>query len=294
MEFSKNSLINLKKEHEFFVGIDSDGCVFDSMELKQKECFIPVIIREWELQAISKYVRETSEFVNLYSKWRGANRFPALIKTFELLKIRDEVKRRSVEIPDLEHLQEFVGSGLPLSNNSLEKVVEENNNEILKRTLKWSREVNNAVNDMVKNVPLFPFVKEVLQKLQGKVDCIVVSGTPYEALVKEWEDNKISQFIKLLAGQEMGSKKEHLEFATKNRYDDNHILMVGDSPGDLKAAKANNALFYPIIPGNEEKSWEKLYNESIDMFLNEKYEGKYEEDLINKFKKLLPERPPWM
>jgi len=294
MEFSKNSLINLKKEHEFFVGIDSDGCVFDSMELKQKECFIPVIIREWELQAISKYVRETSEFVNLYSKWRGANRFPALIKTFELLKIRDEVKRRSVEIPDLEHLQEFVGSGLPLSNNSLEKVVEENNNEILKRTLKWSREVNNAVNDMVKNVPLFPFVKEVLQKLQGKVDCIVVSGTPYEALVKEWEDNKISQFVKLLAGQEMGSKKEHLEFATKNRYDDNHILMVGDSPGDLKAAKANNALFYPIIPGNEEKSWEKLYNESIDMFLNEKYEGKYEEDLINKFKKLLPERPPWM
>jgi hypothetical protein len=26
-------------QHPFFIGIDSDGCVFDSMELKQKECF---------------------------------------------------------------------------------------------------------------------------------------------------------------------------------------------------------------------------------------------------------------
>ena len=43
---------------EFFVGIDSDGCVFDSMELKHKECFIPNIIKHWGLQAVSKYTRE--------------------------------------------------------------------------------------------------------------------------------------------------------------------------------------------------------------------------------------------
>jgi len=31
------------------------------------------------LQAVSKYAREAGEFVNLYSKWRGINRWPALL-----------------------------------------------------------------------------------------------------------------------------------------------------------------------------------------------------------------------
>ncbi|HUU54575.1 MAG TPA: HAD family hydrolase, partial [Armatimonadota bacterium] len=36
-------------QHEFFVGIDSDGCAFDTMEIKHKECFIPNIIKHWDL-----------------------------------------------------------------------------------------------------------------------------------------------------------------------------------------------------------------------------------------------------
>jgi hypothetical protein len=35
-------MLSFTPQHEFLVGIDSDGCVFDSMELKHKECFIPV------------------------------------------------------------------------------------------------------------------------------------------------------------------------------------------------------------------------------------------------------------
>jgi hypothetical protein len=34
-------LEDLKPQKEFFIGIDSDGCVFDTMEIKQKECFCP-------------------------------------------------------------------------------------------------------------------------------------------------------------------------------------------------------------------------------------------------------------
>ena len=53
---------------DFFVGIDSDGCVFDTMEIKHKECFCPNVIKHWGLQAVSKYAREAAEFVNLYSR----------------------------------------------------------------------------------------------------------------------------------------------------------------------------------------------------------------------------------
>ncbi len=48
-------LIDFKPQHDFFIGIDSDGCAFDVMELKQKECFTPATIRAWDLQPISKY-----------------------------------------------------------------------------------------------------------------------------------------------------------------------------------------------------------------------------------------------
>src|ERR1700732_2391155 len=84
--------------HDFLVGIDSDGCAFDTMEVKHKECFIPNIIHHYNLAGVSKYAREAAEFVNLYSKSRGINRFPALVEALELLRQRPEVRARGVEI----------------------------------------------------------------------------------------------------------------------------------------------------------------------------------------------------
>src|SRR3954447_20039974 len=97
----QHALRQFVKRRDFFVGIDSDGCAFDTMEVKHKECFIPNIIRFYELAAISKYAREAAEFVNLYSQWRGINRFPALVMTFDLLMSRPEVLRRHHPISGL-------------------------------------------------------------------------------------------------------------------------------------------------------------------------------------------------
>ena len=93
------ALRDLTPKHSFFVGIDSDGCAFDTMEIKHKECFIPNIIAYWDLQPVSKYAREAAEFVNLYSKWRGINRWPALTMVFDLLMERPEVRKRQVNDP---------------------------------------------------------------------------------------------------------------------------------------------------------------------------------------------------
>ena len=79
-------LRDFQPQHAFFVGIDSDGCAFDTMELKHKECFAPNTIKHWGLQPVSKYARQAAEFVNLYSKWRGINRWPALMMVLDLLR----------------------------------------------------------------------------------------------------------------------------------------------------------------------------------------------------------------
>ena len=69
--------------------------------------------------------------------------------------------------------------------------------------------------------------------------------------------------------------------------------MVGDAPGDLKAAKANEALFYPINPGREEASWDRFLNEAIDRFINGNYVGAFENERIVEFQSMLPEKPSW-
>ncbi len=291
--YSREILENFKPEKEFFVGIDSDGCAFPTMELKHKECFIPNIIKYWKLQPVSKYAREAAEFVNLYSKWRGVNRFPALLKVFDLLKERPEVQRSVVTIPEVKSLREWVERETALGNPALKKEVERTNDPILKQTLQWSEAVNETIADMVTGVPPFPGVKESLEKLQDKADIIVVSATPCEALEREWKEHGIDKYVKIIAGQEMGTKKEHLSLAASGKYPEDKILMVGDAPGDMRSAKSINALFYPINPGHEEESWERFYKEAIDRFFSGTYAGEYEKKLIEEFEKLLPETPPW-
>ena len=286
-------LKELKPEHDFFIGVDSDGCAFDTMEIKHKECFIPNIIKHWSLQPISKYAREAAEFVNLYSRWRGINRFPALVMVFDLLREREEVKRRKVDIPQAPKIREFIDSGVPLGNPALKEAVKTTGDSELKKALEWSESVNRTVADTVSGVPPFPFVRESLEKLYSLADIVVVSATPTGALQREWKEHDLAQYAKVIAGQEMGSKKEHLALASGGKYEPNHVLMIGDAPGDMKAAQGNGALFYPVIPGHEEKSWETFYNESLDVFLSLKYAGEYEKRLIEEFMKYLPEKPPW-
>ena len=112
----------------------------------------------------------------------------------------------------------------------------------------------------MRNIPPFPFVKESLVKLTEKADAIVVSQTPLEALLREWDEYGISGYVRDIAGQEMGTKTEHLSFAARGKYEPEKMLMIGDAPGDYKAAKANNALFFPIIPGHEEGSWKLFFD----------------------------------
>ena len=287
------TLMELKPQHEFFLGIDSDGCAFDSMEIKHKECFCPNIIKHWTLQPVSKYAREAVEFVNLYSKWRGTNRWPALVMVFDLLRQRPEVAARRAEVPQAPRLREFIASGQPLSNDGLEAYRQGRPDPELDRAMEWSVAVNKSIADIVFGLPPFPWVRESLERLAPRADSVVVSQTPTEALVREWEEHGMARLVRAIAGQELGTKKQHLKMAAGAKYAPGHVLMIGDAFGDLEAARANNALFFPINPGHEEDSWRRFYEEGIDKFLEGRFAGEYEAQRLAEFTKLLPEVPPW-
>ena len=287
-------LKNLQPNHNFLIAIDSDGCAFDSMEIKHKECFIPNFVKYFDLQPVSKYAREAAEFTNLYSKWRGANRFISYLLALDLLKERPEVVARKAVIPELKGLRDWMQRESKLGNPTLKAEVEKTADADLKQALNWSLAVNESVTNIVYNVPPFPLVRESLKMISQWADVIVCSATPHEALVREWEEHDIAKYIRFIGGQEVGSKKEMIAMAIADgKFAKSKALMIGDAPGDIRAAKENDILYFPINPNGEEKSWEKFYHEAAAKFRSGSYAGEYEAGLIAAFEKLLPDAPAW-
>jgi phosphoglycolate phosphatase-like HAD superfamily hydrolase len=262
------------------------------MEIKHQECFTPNFIKHFRLQSVSKYARETWQFVNLYSKDRGTNRFPSLVKVVKLLGARAQVQARGAKMPDISGLEEWIKRETKLGNATLNAEVK-NGNKRLDPIKVWSDAVNQTVEELVHGVPPFPLVRECLVKINQRADAMCISQTPTDALKREWAEHDIDRFVTIIAGQEMGTKTEHLRFAAKDKYPPTKILMIGDAPGDFKAAKANGALFYPIVPGREELSWKRLHDESLDRFFGGAYAGDYEAALVQEFDASLPEKPGW-
>jgi phosphoglycolate phosphatase-like HAD superfamily hydrolase len=181
-----------------------------------------------------------------------------------------------------------------LGNPALERYAEEVHNPIIDRTVTWSKAVNKSIEEIVYGIPPFPKVRESLITLTENADVIVVSQTPGEALNREWVEHNIDQYVKIICGQEYGTKTEHIRYTAKGKYSSNNMLMIGDAPGDMSAAKSNGALFFPINPGHEENSWEQLYTEGIHRFFDGTFAGKYEQTLIDEFNKCLPKTPSWI
>jgi len=210
------ALKEFKPNNKFFVGIDSDGCAFDTMGIKQRECFCPWMIAYFGLQPVALAARECKEFADLFSKTRGANRHKTVKRIVtELLPSHPMVKARNFKVPQFPHYFAWVDDPKSLlSNEGLTKAIAEAPNADakaeLENALEWSRRVNAAIKDIVKGMPPFPFVRESLEKIRTQADAIVVSATPCEALTREWEEHDIAKYVDIIAGQEMGKKAEHL------------------------------------------------------------------------------------
>lgn len=263
------------------------------MEIKHKECFIPATIREWSLQAVSRYAREAAEFVNLYSESRGINRFLALLETLDWLRKRDEIVSAGIPIPELSTLRRWTETESTLSNPVLVEYCNSHSDAEMHQTLAWSNAVNDAIDAMVHGVPPFPGVRESLEAAAPKADLLVCSATPHDALTREWQEHGISDYVFAIAGQEQGKKAEHIALTSQDKYDPDHVLMIGDAPGDRKAAHANDALFFPIMPGAEIASWKRFQEEGLRKFFDGTFAGVYERALIDEFDTYLPTEPPW-
>jgi phosphoglycolate phosphatase-like HAD superfamily hydrolase len=291
-EFTKDDLINFLPKFGTFIGIDSDGCVFDTMEIKQKDFFHPAIIQHWKLEAIEPEVRAAAEFTYLYSTYRGLNRFLGLCKTFELLNDWPQASENA-QLPDPTDLRVYCGSGLPLSNATIKSEAERTGSSILGEAYEWSVALNEAIDRNMPDPPPFQGVEAALKRIHSTSDSIVISQTQAVALLKDWYRDDLAKYVSVIAGPELGSKIDHFTMAAVDRYPSEAILMIGDAPGDLSTALTIGCNFFPINPGHEVESWQRFMDEAYDAFLDGGFSNDYQNQLNLEFKALLPGTPPW-
>ena len=277
---------------KFLVCIDSDGCAFDTMEVKHKECFCTAFIEVFGLQGIAKYAREAWDFTNLYSKTRGFYRMKTLVMSFELLAKRQEVIDRNFKLPDITPIKNWCETYDVMSDATLKEYAATHDDPIIQTTLAWSAEVNRRIKRVVHDVPPFPYVRESLAKLADNADIVVVSATPTDALIKEWTEHDIKKYTSFVCGQEYGGKKDIIKKLSEH-YESGAVLMIGDALGDAKAAQGAGAAFYPICPNAEDKSWKEFYQTVSDLFVSGAYTDEVQSQYAERLEDCLAEFPNW-
>ncbi len=244
---------------EYLFCVDSDGCAMDTMTYKHKLFFGPLAADLFEVNDRDSFLEEWNR-VNLYSKTRGINRFLGLVRGLEF-----------AGVPEINHLKNWVETTNSLSNQSLEQAIKENPQPDLKRALDWSCRVNEAIKDYASPVLSFIGVEQCLAKLDKLGKVYVVSSANKEAVENEWADQNLLEFVTDVYCQDRGKKEDVLRQLVESGADPSKVLMIGDSPGDLVAAEMNHIPFYPILVGQERKSWSNLFEVIADDFVQDRF-----------------------
>lgn len=276
------ALEKFNKKKEFLICIDSDGCAIDSMNIKHIQCFGPCMVKEWNLEKWEDIILKRWNEINLYTMTRGTNRFLALSM------VLSEIDKTYHLIEGIKEFKKWAEQAAELSNQAVEEMYKTTGIEIFDRALSWSKAVNQAITQLPEEaIKPFHGVKEGLQSAQQYADVAIVSSANAEAVQAEWKRYELLEKTDICLTQNEGSKAYCIKKMLEKGYQKNHVLMIGDAPGDKKAAESNGVLYYPILVRQENKSWDIFLTEALPKFLEETYEGSYQEQQNQKFEENL-------
>ena len=273
-----SKLSEFKKKKDFLVCVDSDGCAMDTMDIKHIRCFGPCMVAEWGLDEWKDEILSRWNDINLYTMTRGINRYKGLSIALT------EINEKYTAIEALDTLTHWVEESPELSNGALEKAIAANDIISLKKALSWSKAVNASINQLPDEEKLpFEGVKEALAFAHEKVDVAIVSSANLDAVLEEWERYGLLDHTDIVLAQDSGSKAFCIGELLKAGYARNHVLMCGDAPGDLDAAKKNEVFYYPILVRHEAESWQEFMDKAVSKLLDGSYGGAYQQEKIDAF-----------
>lgn len=267
-----------RRRHDYLICIDSDGCAMNTMEIKHRKSLAPCMVYEWDLGEYRDAIMRRWREISLYSMDRGINRFEALAKI--LVDVNENYKR----VEDLDSLLNWVKTSKELSTDSLRREVERTGSPALKKALEWSELVNGSLKMISeKNKKPFEGVREALEAAEQFADIVIVTAASRTEIVEEWGYYDLLKRVGLVLTQETGSKEYCIGKLLEYGYQKDHAMMVGDSPIDQRAAKAEEVFFYPIMVWKEKESWEEFRNHALDKFREGTFAGEYQAEVEKEF-----------
>lgn len=273
-----SKLSEYKKKKEFLICVDSDGCAMDTMDIKHIRCFGPCMVNEWGLEQWKEEILKRWNEINLYTMTRGINRYKGLSVALQ------EIHGKYTQIEDLDTLVQWVKESPELSNAALQRAIDNKDSISLKKALSWSKAVNESINRLPEEekVP-FEGVKEALAFAHEKADVAIVSSANLGAVLEEWERFGLLEHTDIVLAQDAGSKAYCIGELLKAGYDKEHVLMCGDAPGDLDAAKQNGVFYYPILVRHERESWMEFREKAVGKLMDGTYGGDYQQSKTEAF-----------
>lgn len=275
-------LKDFKKNKDFLICVDSDGCAMDTMDIKHIRCFGPCMVDEWGLDADREAILKRWNEINLYTMTRGINRFKGLA-----LALR-EINDGGTPVDDLASLEKWVNESDELSNGALEKAADETGSTCLKKALSWSIAVNESINALpFSQKKPFDGAADGLEFAHRFADIAIVSSANLDAVVEEWDLYGLSDHVDIILAQNVGSKAFCISELLKKGYSRGHVMMTGDAPGDRDAAKKNGVFYFPIMVKHETDSWREFKETAVLKLVNGEYGGDYQNEKITAFEKNL-------
>ena len=267
-----------ERRHDYLICIDSDGCAMNTMEIKHRKSLAPCMVYEWDLGEYRDAIMRRWREISLYSMDRGINRFEALAKI--LVDVNENYKR----VEDLDSLLNWVKTAKELSTDSLRAEVERTGSPVLKKALDWSELVNGSLKMMSeKNKKPFDGVREALEDAKQFADIVIVTAANRTEILDEWGYYDLLKYVNLVLTQENGSKEFCIGKLLEYGYPKDHVVMIGDSPIDQRAAEAEGVFFYPIMVWKEKESWEEFREQALDRLQQGTFAGAYQEEVEKEF-----------
>lgn len=273
------TLSDFKKQKEFLVCVDSDGCAMDTMDIKHFRCFGPCMVTEWQLEYRQDAILSRWNAINLYTMTRGINRFKGLAIALS------EIHTQCRPIDGVDAFTNWVNEADELSNDALKReIANRADNGIFQKALAWSEAVNASIKRLPSDeVKPFEGAKEALKAAHQHADVAIVSSANLGAVLEEWERFGLLCHTDIVLTQNTGSKAFCIAELLKKGYAADRVLMCGDAPGDLQAAEQNGVFYYPILVKKEAASWDAFVKEALPRLVDGRYGEEYQQGKIQEF-----------
>ncbi len=276
-----NELLEFNKSKDYLICVDSDGCAIDTMNIKHKQCFGPMVVKFWSLEPWSQDVLNLWNDINLFSKTRGINRFKGLAL---ILQVIDQTYK---QIEGLDDYITWVNASPKLSEQALKRTLDQVGTSCLKQALAWSKEVSLAIASLdIRLKAAYSGVPKCLSLIREKADIVVISSSNKNAVTEEWTSNNIIDYTNAILTQEVGNKTVCINSLLKYGYEKKNVIMIGDAHGDLQAAEESGVYFYPIIVNEERECWNEFREKGLNLLLNGTFSTYCDEKKLEFFKKL--------